>query len=214
MRVKTLASTIFVAILFLIACNRNAVSLSYTNAKEEVPQLGNLTFRFSQSMVKDSMLNVWDSTEFISFDPAIPGRFRWEGPDQLVFSPSQPLLPATNYSAKVKSAVLKFSKYDKVQGGDDIKFHTPKLNLDNSLVTWMLQDEGSRVAVPQLDLFFNYRINPADLKDKLVIEVEGSKVDYTPLTVSPDNKISVRINGLKQEDKDFNAKVTIEKGLK
>jgi len=36
MRVKTLASTIFVAILFLIACNRNAVSLSYTNAKEEV----------------------------------------------------------------------------------------------------------------------------------------------------------------------------------
>ena len=108
MRVKILVSTIFVAILFLIACNRNAVSLSYTNAKEEVPQLGNLTFRFSQSMVKDSMLNVWDSTEFISFDPAIPGRFRWESPDQLVFSPSQPLLPATNYSAKIKSAVLHF----------------------------------------------------------------------------------------------------------
>lgn len=214
MRVKILVSTIFVAILFLIACNRKAVSLTYTNAKEEVPQLGNLTFRFSQSMVRDTMLNVWDSTEFISFDPAIPGRFRWESPDQLVFSPSQPLLPATNYSAKVKGAVLRFSKYDKVEGGNDIKFHTPKLTLDNSLVTWMLLDEGSRVAVPQLDLFFNYRINPADLKDKLVIEVEGNKVDYTPLTVSTDNKISVRINGLKQEDKDFNAKVTIEKGLR
>jgi uncharacterized protein YfaS (alpha-2-macroglobulin family) len=214
MRLKTLLSTIFVAILFLIACNRNAVKLSYTNAKEEVPQLGNLTFRFSQSMVKDSMLNVWDSTEFISFEPAIPGRFRWESPDQLVFSPSQPLLPATNYTAKVKDAVLQFSKYDKVEGGKDIKFHTPKLTLDNTLVTWMLQDEGSRVAVPQLDLFFNYRINPADLKEKLVIEVEGAKMDYTPLTISTDNKISVRINGLKQEDKDYNARITIEKGLK
>src|SRR5215203_5279315 len=102
MRLKTFLSTIFVATLFLLACNRNAVSLSYTNAKEEVPQLGNLTFRFSQSMVKDSMLNVWDSTEFISFEPAIHGRFRWESPDQLVFSPSQPLLPATDYTAKVK----------------------------------------------------------------------------------------------------------------
>ena len=45
-------------------------------------------------------------------NPAIKGKFRWESPDQLVFSPSQPLSPATSYKAKIKNAVLKFSKYN------------------------------------------------------------------------------------------------------
>ena len=31
------------------------------------------------------------------------------------------------------------------------------------------------------------------------------------ITVSPDNKISVRINGLKAEDKDFDAKSLLKK---
>ena len=34
------------------------------------------------------------------------------------------------------------------------------------------------------------------------------------ITASPDNKISVRITGLKAEDKDLNARVVIDKGLK
>ena len=160
------------------------------------------------------MLNIWDSADYVSFEPRIAGRFRWESPDQLVFSPSQSLAPATTYKASVKSAVLKYSKYDKVEGGDDIKFHTPDLVLDNSQVIWMLQDETSRMAVPQIDMFFNYRIDPNDLKGKLKIEVDGEKAEFVPVTLSPDNKISVRIQGLKQEDKNLNVKVTIEKGLK
>jgi alpha-2-macroglobulin len=213
MRIKLILLTA-IAATAVLSCNRSAVSLSYTNAKDEVPQLGNLIFRFSQSVVRDSMLNLWDSSDYVSFEPRIEGRFRWESPDQLVFSPSQPLSPATNYKAEINKAVLKFSKYDKVEGGDDIKFHTPDLTLDNTQVIWMLLDEDSRKAVPQIDLFFNYRIKPADLQDKLEIQVEGTKVDYTPVSVSTDNKISIRINGLKQEDKDLNAKIIIEKGLK
>ncbi|HEX7844654.1 MAG TPA: MG2 domain-containing protein, partial [Chitinophagaceae bacterium] len=213
MRIKSFYVPLIAGTIFFIACSRkNTVSLSYTNAKEEVPQLGNLTFRFSQSLVKDSMLNTWDSTEYISFEPEIPGRFRWESPDQLVFSPSQPLSPATNYTASVKKTVLKYSKYSSVSDGDKISFYTPPLTLDNSQVLWT--GEGGTSVAPQIDLFFNYRINPEDLKGKLKVEVEGNKADLTFITASTDNKISVRINGLKQEDKDLAAIITIEKGLK
>lgn len=209
---------IFLAVAGITAvvssCNRNAVSLSYTSAKDEVPQLGNLVFRFSRSLARDSMLNSWDSADYISFEPHISGRFRWEGPDQLVFSPSQPLAPATTYTARITNAVLKYSKFNKVEEGDDIRFHTAGLRLENSQVTWMLQDEGGRTAAPQLDLLFNYAIKPEELKDKLSIEVQGKKADFTLLTVSPDNKIAVRINGLGQEDKDLEAKISIGKGLK
>jgi hypothetical protein len=209
MRVRNFPFAIAAILVFLTACNRSGVSLSYTNAKDEVPQLGNLIFRFSKSLVKDTMLNIWDSTDYVSFEPRIAGRFRWESPDQLVFSPSQPLAPATTYNATIKNAVLKFSKYDKVEEAGDIKFHTPDLALDNSQVTWMLVDETSRMAVPQLDLYFNYLVNPNNLKDKLKIEVDGAKADFAPVTLSADNKISVRIQGLKQEDKNLTAKIII-----
>ena len=153
MRIKQLVVPFLFGTIFLSACKKNSITLDFTNAKGEVPQLGNLSFRFSSSLVKDSMLNVWDSTDYISFDPAIAGKFRWESPDQLIFSPSQPLAPATSYKAKIKSAVLRFSKYNTVKGADDINFHTPDLSLDNSGVTWV--GETGTSAVPQLDLFFN-----------------------------------------------------------
>ncbi|MDP4260949.1 MAG: MG2 domain-containing protein [Bacteroidota bacterium] len=214
MRIKTFLVPLFAGAFFLSACKRNAVSLDFTNAKGEVPLLGNLIFRFNQSLVSDSMMNAWDSTDYISFEPRIPGKFRWESPDQLVFSPSQPLAPATSYKAKVRDAVLKFSKYNSVKGAEGISFHTPELTLDNSQVIWMLQGEGSTNAVPQVDLQFNYRINPVDLKEKLKIEVDGATVDYTLITASPDNNILLRITSLKVQDKDYETRVTIDKGLK
>ncbi|MGC4037095.1 MAG: MG2 domain-containing protein [Chitinophagaceae bacterium] len=214
MRIKTFAALSLATAIILFSCSRNFVNLDYTNAKGEVPQLGNLTFRFSKSLMADSLLNRWDSADYISFEPKIPGRFRWESPDQLVFSPLQPLSPATNYKAKIGSEVLRFSKYNAVNGGNDINFHTPNLALDNAQVIWMFQDESSRAIAPQLDLYFNYPINPATLKEKLNIEIAGTKADYSFITASTDNKISLKIAGLKAEDKDYVTKITIDKGLK
>ncbi|MCZ2460249.1 MAG: hypothetical protein LC128_11585 [Chitinophagales bacterium] len=214
MRTKVFFATILTVSFFLFSCKRNAVSLDYTNAKGEVPQLGNLIFRFDQPLMKDSLLNQWDSTDFVAFEPKIPGRFRWESPDQLVFSPSQPLLPATSYKASVKSTVLRFSKYNTVKDGDNISFHTPDLALNNSQVTWMMADSSGQKAFPQVDLFFNYPVNPADLKDKLDLDIDGEKASFSFLTVSAAKKVSLQVSGLKVADKDYSTKLTISKGLK
>src|SRR5438128_1497791 len=122
----------FIAIATILSsCNRNSVSIDFTNAKDEVPQLGNLTFRFTKSLIPDSLLNRWDSTEYISFEPAIAGRFRWEHPDELVFSPAKPLMPATSYTTSFNKILLKHSKYNKIKNADDITFKTADLQLDN-----------------------------------------------------------------------------------
>ena len=114
------------------------------------------------------MLNAWDSTDYISFEPAIPGRFRWSGPDELVFSPATPLNPATAYTAKIKGTVLKYSKYNSVSGGDKISFHTPLLELNNAQALWV--GESTTTATPQLDLTFNYLISPDMVKKNLSIK--------------------------------------------
>src|SRR5580692_9379240 len=107
------------------SCNRSTVSLDYTNAKDEVPPLGNLTFRFDQPLVSDSLVDQWDSTQYIEFEPRIAGRFRWEHPDELVFSPAQALAPATTFKATLRSEILQRSKFGRLGRTADLIFHTP-----------------------------------------------------------------------------------------
>ncbi|HEY8397373.1 MAG TPA: hypothetical protein VIK80_05490, partial [Flavihumibacter sp.] len=125
MRFKRLSLLILSLLTILLACNRKAVVLEYTNAEKEVQPLQNLVFRFSHPIVPDSLLNRWDSTEYIRFEPAIAGRFRWEQPNLLVFSPAAPLLPAATYKAKLQSALLKGSEFNQFENADAIQFYTP-----------------------------------------------------------------------------------------
>src|SRR5687768_2000611 len=149
MRIKFYVVPLIAGAIFLSSCKKNSISLSFTNAKGEVPQLTNLVFRFDHALATDSMLNAWDSTDYISFEPKIPGRFRWESPDELVFSPSEPLSPATTYKAKIRSSALRFTRYNSVKNGNNLSFHTPDLTLDDSRITWI--GESSTSAIPQLE---------------------------------------------------------------
>jgi uncharacterized protein YfaS (alpha-2-macroglobulin family) len=202
-----------IGIFIFFSCNSSFVGLDYTNAKDEVPALGNLTFRFDQTLVPDSLVDQWDSTEYVEFEPRIPGRFRWEHPDELVFSPAQPLAPATTYKATIKNAVLQHSKFGRIANNADLSFHTPDLRLDNASATWVLQDENNSSAIPQIELQFNYPVNPNQLKDKLGILVGDATVNYALQTLSASDRISLRLLNLKMEDKTLDARIGIEKGL-
>lgn len=195
------------------ACNRKTVSLSYTNAKGEVSSLGNLTFQFDKDLVKDSLLNIWDSLDYVSFEPKIPGRFRWENPGTLVFSPSQPLKPATDYKAVINSEVLQHSGYGRLKAGDDIHFHTPALSLQDVSAVWVPQDEATHTALSMLDLLFNYAVAPSALKDRLHVTVDGKPAPFDLQTVSVSDKISLKLPQVKSEDKDYKVELAIDKGL-
>lgn len=213
MRNRNLLAATMVVAIFLSACNHSYVALDYTNARGEVPQLGNLTFRFSKSLMPDSLLDKWDSTGYISFEPKIQGKFRWAAPDQLVFSPAQALLPATEYKAVIHDDVLRYSKANSVKDNDKINFHTAPLQLTDAQVTWILQDETSRVAVPQLSLNFNYPVKPEEVKDKLQVMVDGTKAAFTLQTISAGRTILVRLTGIPNQDKNYETKITLDKGL-
>lgn len=201
-------------VVFFSACNRTSVSLDDTNAKDQVPQLGNLNFRFSKALMADSLLNRWDSSEYISFEPNIPGRFRWENRDELVFSPSRPLPPATSFKATFNSRkLLSHSTFGRIENTDKINFRTPDLALENTNTLWVLAENNSKVPLPQIDLYFNYPVNPATLKEKLHITVDGKEAGYTLQTLSADTRITVRLLNIKAEDKDYDATLHLDKGL-
>lgn len=194
-------------------CNKNAVKLSFTNAKEEVPVLGNLLFRFSEPIATDSMLNRWDSTEYIRFNPAIRGRFRWETKDQLVFSPSGPLLPATTYEATFsEKLLLAKTAFKSLEGTGEVAFHTPALNLDGQFFTWV-KEEGSASPVPVVELQFNYPVKAADLEKGLEVMVDEKPVQLAYETLNASPVVRGKIKGLKAEDRDFKIIVKMKSGL-
>lgn len=201
-----------VAVTVFTSCNRNAVNLADTNARGEVQPLQNLVFRFNKELVPDSLLNRWDSTAYVEFEPNIRGRFRWEHGDELIFSPAEPMAPATTYKASIGKEVLTFSKFSNVSTDGALEFHTPDLQLENSNITWVL-DDATNKAIPQVDLYFNYVVTPAVLKDKLNVTVEGEKKEYIIQTINNDKKVSLRILNVKTEDKDYSTSVTLEKGV-
>ncbi len=159
------------AVSLFVSCNRNAVKLTDSNAKGEIQQLQNLVFHFNKNLVPDSLLNRWDSIPYVEFEPKIAGRFRWEHGDELIFSPAAPLSPATSYKAKINDEVLAFTKYNKVSVDEPLEFHTPDLKLENSNITWVL-DDATNKAIPQVDLYFNYVVTPAALKEKLKVKLD------------------------------------------
>jgi alpha-2-macroglobulin len=213
MRLNLIAPAVLSSLIFLSACNRSIVHLDYTNAKDEVPPLGNLIFRFDRALVNDSLTDRWDSTEYIHFEPAIDGRFRWEHPDELVFSPSKPLAAATSFRASLRDDILQYSKINKIGRAAPLLFHTPFLALENSHAAWVIPDGNSHHAVPQLDLFFNYPVDPAAIREKLKLSIDGHPVGFDLQTLSSSTRISLRMQDVKMEDKDYETGILLEKGL-
>jgi alpha-2-macroglobulin len=198
---------------FLFSCSRKLVNLDFTNAKDEVAPLTNLVFRFDKTLIADSLVNQWDSTKYISFEPAISGKFRWEHADELVFSPSMPLLPATNYHATLNSDILQYSKYNRFGNAGDIQFHTPPLKLVNSNSSWVNEDENSKRFVPQVDLEFNYPVDPNMIKEKLSLTLDNKPVSFSLQTLSPSTIISIRLANVPAADRDYELKMQLDKGL-
>ncbi|MFL5788264.1 MAG: alpha-2-macroglobulin family protein [Flavisolibacter sp.] len=212
--IKATFPIIGIVAVFLYSCSRNYIALDYTNAKGEVPQLGNLIFRFNKPLIPDSLVNNWDSVNYISFSPSIAGKYRWNSPDELVFSPSEPLLPATVYSAKLGKNILHFSSYNDIKEAEKIEFHTALLQMTDAQVSWISQDDNIRTAVPQISLLFNYPVKIDDIKEKLGIEVEGTKSDYSILNTGTSSEINIRLNSFKAEDKNSEVQLHIDKGLR
>ncbi len=199
--------------ILLFSCNRRLINLDYTNASGEIQPLTNLVFRFSKALVADSLTNRWDSTRYISFEPSIPGRFRWEHGDELVFSPSGPLRPATGYHAKLSNDLLQYSQADQFSNAGKIDFHTPLLKLENADGSWVKPESGGQSAEPELDLYFNYPVDPSALKDKMKLTVDGKPVNFSLQTLSVGSKMAVRVPDLKMIDKDYDAAITLDKGM-
>ncbi len=202
-------------VALLASCSSNKLKVTKTNFAPETAKTQNLVFKFNKEVVKDTnLLQRWDTTEYIVFEPKIKGRFMWTSKSELTFSPSAPLMASTNYKAALTNAILQTHKSDLALDSKIIEFHTQYLNLMNVQSFWALSENmASRVEV-RLHLTFNNPVQPSQLKPLLKVLVEGKEQNIQVLTQSESELIEVAFSYETKSAKDSpDGEVVIDKGL-
>lgn len=191
----------------------NVIGTNFSDGVIETQQ--NLLFTFDKELAPDSILNLWDSTAFLSITPKVSGKFKWISSKEVLFSPDYGFKPSTDYQASVSENVFKYST-NKVKIGtvDPLKFHTPYLTLSQVGTYWYMDEKSGDVKV-KMDVFFNLKVAPDDVKKKLTIHHEGGTLDYTITTASISDRFELQLNTPNSKDFDgSDIEVRIAKGLK
>lgn len=80
---KRFARSLFAGLsvaLLIAGCGGNKLKVKEVNFPDgEIQTQQSLVFTFSSDLVADSLLNKWDSTNYLEFHPAIRGSYQWVG---------------------------------------------------------------------------------------------------------------------------------------
>ncbi|KAA0990731.1 alpha-2-macroglobulin family protein [Dyadobacter aurulentus] len=206
----------FFSWLFNSCSSLNEVRIAGTNFADEISLSQNLVFTFNKDLVALGDLNDWDSTQYIQFEPAVKGKFKWTAPNELIFSPVAGFEPATSYKANLTNLLTKKveaeKKYDISK--DPLDFHTPFLQLAGTEAWWTISQESGRQEA-RLKLLFNYPVNRQEVAEKLKITIADQAAAFKILP-SPDEKqvIIALTNAGKADNNDTPVKLIIGPGLK
>ena len=208
-----LAVVLTAGLFFATSCShKNEVDVTSQSFGNEVDQQQNLTFNFSRDLQPDTLLQRWDSTDYIEFSPAVHGAFKWNSSSELQFSPSEGFQPGTDYTAKVTNAVFNHATQSWHLGSSSFSFHTAPLRVAATHLSYARGQSGGNV-MTQLDLDFNYEVKVADAAARMKLSSGGNAVSFNAVNGGQGKTVSVQFLPLSGDDKEVPLKIEVAKGI-
>ena len=189
---KNLFLFALLGIIFSSCSDFNSLKVKKTNFDDEVSRAQNLVFIFNKELLPDTgLINKWDTTQYLNFEPKIRGKFMWTGKSELTFSPLGSMIPASGYKATLTRDLTKYSKIKYSIDDDPILFHTPFLAISTINSFWALSEELSNQVEVRCQLNFNNPVSPSKLKPLLKLRVDGKEMSYRIITQNDADLIEV-----------------------
>jgi len=195
---------LFFSLLFVFSCaNLHTAKVINRNFNDEVDTKQSLIFTFNQDLVPDSVLKImndWDTIPYLEIIPNVPGKFRWSGPNELIFAPLEKFMPCTNYKVKLTDKILKHAK--KGVGLPDEKeftFHTPYLKLAGADIFWIPSQKVYGKAEMRANLNFNYPVDPPTLNKLLHVVVDNKEAHPELITTNANEVITFAFSELERD---------------
>ncbi|MFC6998898.1 alpha-2-macroglobulin family protein [Rufibacter roseus] len=189
-----------ICLLLTFSCRGKSdeLRLEQKNFEAEIAQEQNLVFTFDKKLVPDSLLNRWDTVPYLTFSPKVEGKFKWASPDELVFSPSKPFAPSTDYKASLTENLLKHSEAKlKIPAGQDVSFHTAYLALEKAKAFWVRNENNPTQLEASLLLDFNYPVAYAKLRELLSVIQNNTQLPLE-LVSSNRDQLTVKVKNVNQ----------------
>lgn len=212
---RILGCTALALILILSACtSKNSVKLrSFSANEKEIKDFHLYTFEFDKEIVPVEKIGQWSETEYVTFTPKIKGKFKWLQRDKLVFSPEEPLAPATKYLVKLTDKITESTEL-KLKGKKEMSFHSPYFDVLNVEFFWNNLKNTEFMVAAQANILFSYPVEPAKLKEFLTIKQDNKILEnYQILTDKPSPVISLALGDIQRKDKEQTFKLYFKKGL-
>jgi uncharacterized protein YfaS (alpha-2-macroglobulin family) len=213
--VKTFRLSLILIALVLSACtSRNYLVVQKTNFTDQIDQLQNLEFTFNKEVAPDSLIDVWDSVAYITFEPEMSGKFKWSNRSTLIFSPSGPFAPNTDYKAKFTNLITALSQKVLRFKDPEMRFHTPYLEIQNTYAYWSRNESFNQQVELRVRIIFNYPVDQDDLKKYISLKVDGKPAEFRlPVSeLSNEAELAVAINT--EKEKISTIEVLMSEGMK
>ncbi|MFZ1519778.1 MAG: MG2 domain-containing protein [Ignavibacteriaceae bacterium] len=205
------AFVLLISVIF-VNCSSDTVTITSFSPQGKIEKLTNFTIEFSHDLAPMDSIGVWSETQFISFTPAVSGKFKWENTRTLVFSTETALAPIQGYTAKVSKAVL-FGK-DLSTDFEEYKFNSPDFEVEAVDLFWTNIEHKEYKLTVQANIKFNYPVNPKKLADALEVKSDGKTiVDFEIITSENSNIIAVNFGEVSQKEKEQKFSIKVKKNL-
>lgn len=163
----------------LFSCgNPDQLKIESANFDEMIDPYQHLEFTFNHNLVPDSLVEKWDTTHYIEFEPKINGRYKWLEPNKLLFAPSVPFAPNTDYKAKLKSDISKYADKKYIPIAGELSFHTPYLAVERTHVFWGISETDKSQVQLRLALDFNYPVSKQEIRKHVLVSLNGQNLTY------------------------------------
>lgn len=213
MRSLLINLSIIFSVIFLVSCGpSNTVKVESFTPTGEVQNLTNFTIEFSEDLAPPDVQDKWMDEEFVTFTPAIQGKFKWTSPSTLTFSPDVPLDPMQVYKATINKNVLFNTTFS--PDFDEYTFNTPYFDVTKVDFFWTnIPYQNYKLSV-QANIYFNYPVDPKSLKDFLEVKRAGAVItDFQIVSEQTADVIAINFGEVDQTDKEQLFSVRVKEKL-
>lgn len=205
----------FLCITILISCKskKNSVRVSETNFSDIISVQTTLSFSFTRDIAEDSLLNILLENDFLNIKPDPEGKIMWITKRKFIYIPENGFKPCTDYVCDITNNILKYNPDFELKGQTEYKFHTPYLSVNNIKAFWTIPEKIGEEPQVKFTIDFNQEIIPSEIAERLEILINNEKQTFSLISNDISSKMDIVIPGLKAEDKDIEANITIKKGV-
>ncbi len=204
----------WMALLLATACvSSDKISIDSMNFDQQIDVYQNLEFTFDRDLVSDSLTQHWDSVRYLEIKPEINGRYQWSGRRTLVFSPSVPFAPNTDYTIRLRDEIARHLPDKKAPVTEEISFHTPYLAVERSQTYWGIDETNHNNVQLRILATFNYPVETSVASRFISVKMDGQPVHAEMLTTGSNKEIMFSIAAPANGSEGRQLTLTIAKGM-